>query len=156
MERARRHQKALARVALIFLALCAEPVASPRLRPPRRGIELLGRRLLPDPARRREGRPRVDARAACLALRQGDASAPDSRCALPPNGAHRALAEAVALLLPRDVADLPRTDGRRGDLDRPLALARAVAAHRRPARLRRSLRRRGGGLPRRRAVARGV
>jgi hypothetical protein len=40
MERARRHQRALARLALIFLALCAElfgrePLPPPRLRPAR-------------------------------------------------------------------------------------------------------------------------
>src|SRR5262249_59981593 len=94
-------------------------------------------------------------RAARVALRQGDAAAPDERRTLPAEGAHRALAEAVARLLPRDVADLPRADGRGGNLERPLAVARAVAAHRRAARLRRPFRRRRRRLPGRRAVARG-
>src|SRR4029079_17485617 len=106
-----------------------QPFPPARLRTARAHLELLGRRLLPVPARRGEGRARTDACAARVALLQSDARAADERRALPPEGTDRVVAQAGARLVPRDVVHLPAAGGRRGNLERPLAVARAVAAH---------------------------
>ena len=150
MERARRHQRALARAALIFLALIAELIGrslSHRLDFGRtsHGV-VLRRRLLPVPARGREGRCRFDARTGRLAFRQSPTSralhAGARRAPAARSFRDRALGAAVARVVPRHIAHLPPAGGRGGNLRRPLAAAGALAAHSRAAGLRCSLRRR--------------
>ena len=91
MERARRHQRLLARTrsgpaGTGSGARRSQPDAPTRLRPPCRDAELFRRRVLPDAARGREGRHRTDARPARVAVRRrraGPLLAADRTLALP-------------------------------------------------------------------------
>ena len=166
MKRARRHQRFSAGLAFGLLALIAElhgsqPHAPSRRRPPRR-LALLGRRVLPVPARRGEARRSAPAGAARLALRPGahgrsgrTAGAGNRRqergAAAAP--AARPLAAALDARLPHDLDLLPPADRRRAGRLRALAAARALAAQLGAARLRRARRARRARLERGRLLA---
>ena len=153
MERARRHQRLLSALAFGLLALVAELAGRSlthrlELRPPRRDAELRGRRLLPVPARRREGRrsrsllarARLALRPRARAARAGGAARARRHGA--PRALPRLRLDALAAALARvlrastSVFYLVQTDAE--GARRPLAAALAVAAHLGAARLRRA------------------
>ena len=76
MRRVHRHPRLLSGPGVRTACACRrargpQPDPPGRPRPPRRHAELLGGGVLPDPARRREGRDRAPARTAALAPAQG-------------------------------------------------------------------------------------
>src|SRR5439155_6980542 len=111
----------------------AQPDPPDQPRAARRDAELLGLRLLPDPARRGQGRDRAAARPPCLARRAGafgraGGTAPHRQASAPAPPAADAVDAALPRLLRADVGDLPRPERHRGRRGRPVAAARAVAA----------------------------
>src|SRR5262249_37934571 len=128
------------------------------------GSFVFGRRVLPLPARRCQGRRRPSARTTRVAVRESSfrrrrrAAAPACARAIDRTStadAHPALAAPLALLLPRDVADLPAADSRGACVDnRTVAAVRSMAAHLGAPRVCRSLRRRRPHLRRSRTLVR--
>ena len=167
MQRARRHQRFSAGLAFALLALIAELAGRSLTHRLNVGQhvelrELLGRRVLPVPARRGEARRRAAARAPGLALRprahgragrtarargrrqgRGAAAAPAARPLAAPLGAR----------VPHHLDLLPRPDRRRAGRLRALAAVRALAAHLGAAGVRRARRPRRARLERGRLLA---
>ena len=167
MDRARRHQRGLARLALLLLALVAEltgrslahrldfgrhvetPYSGAQYYPILLAVVKVAVALMMArvawrfvKARTRRARRTPAARRARFAGRAVRAARPD-----------RALCAALARVFSRHVAHLPAAGRRGGNLCRSVAAARALAAHRRAAGLRSSLRRRRSCLSRGRKLA---
>ena len=152
MERARRHQRLLsgARVRAARARRRArrpQPDPPGRLRPPRRRAELRAGRLLPGPARRREGRRSRSCSPGCsgASLKAHAAERAARRLLgararrLPRCGSRSRRGSALSFFVAH-LGDLPRPGRRRGRRRRPLAAALAVAALVGAARIRRAQR----------------